>query len=362
MGVFNLAFHVTDRCQLDCKHCLRDPGKHPVDLDFGVFTRVLDDVGRVHGTSHVAMTGGEPTLWPKFIDAIDAIAARGFTWHMVSNAKSFPWLIEQFAGHPARRAAMSRVYFSLDSPDEASHDAIRGKGSYREVMTAATLAGVHGIPFVLQLVVNALNQHQIEAFGMLASQLGAARASFAVLQPTGTPHDRELYLSAPQWRAIADRIDRLATTLTLKIATPEGWPQEHSFHVCEPWRSEQLHIDVTGHLNLCCQHAGIPQAANAPSGESEIVADLRTTSFVDAHAKLIGVIHRAQEAKLRQIDAGKFDEWDHLPCNWCLKHFGKPHWTAEGAAGPGAERERWTGAWGEAKGQAPARARLPIVQ
>ena len=361
MGVFTLAFHVTDRCQLDCKHCLRDPAKQPVDLDFDVLLRVLDDVPRIYKTAHVALTGGEPTLYPRFVDAIDAIAARGLTWHMVTNSRNFPWLLERFAEKPARREAMTQVYLSLDGADEATHDAIRGKGSFREVMGACALASFHKIEFVLQLVVNAVNQHQIDAFGILASHLGAARASFAVLQPTGTPHDKQLYLSAAEWRAVGDRVDRLATTLTLKVGIPEGWPQVHPFHVCEPFRSEQLHVDVTGKLNLCCQHAGIPQGVNPPSGESDIVADLRTTSIVEGHSRLLGVIHRAQEAKLRQIAAGGMGPWDLMPCNWCLKHFGKPHWTDAGPSGPMAERERWTGAWGEPKGQAPARARLPIL-
>ena len=362
MAVDTLAFHVTDRCQLDCKHCLRDPAQRPVDLDVDVFLRALDEVTRVYKTQHVALTGGEPTLHPRFLEMTDAVAARDCTWHMVTNGKSFPWLMSAFAEVPARRAAMSRVYFSLDGADEATHDGIRGAGSFREVMRGCALATTHGIKFVLQMAVNAFNQHQVESFGLLASQLGASRASFAMLQPTGTPHDCDLYVPAAAWRGIRDRIDRLAASLTMAVTMPEGWPQALPFHVCEPFRSELLHVDVQGRLNLCCQHAGIPQSENAPSGESDVIADLRESSFVDGHMKLLGVVHRAQAAKLREIAAGTFGEWDHFPCNWCLKYFGKPHWSSDGRAGPDAARERWTGAWGESKGQSPARARLNVLR
>jgi MoaA/NifB/PqqE/SkfB family radical SAM enzyme len=362
VGVFSLAFHVTDRCQLDCKHCLRDPRKRPRDLPFEVFLKALDDVRAIHGTPHIALTGGEPTLYPYFIEAIDAIQARGLTWHMVSNGRNFGWLLERFAERPDRRKAMTLIYLSLDGATAPTHDAIRGLGNYREVMAAVGLASAHGIKFVLQLVVNALNQHEIEAFGLLGSQLGAARISFAMLQPSGTPHDAQLYLPAATWRALADRVDRLAAALTIPVRVPEGWPQAQPFHVCEPFRSEQLNVDVEGRLNLCCQHAGIPQGSDPPSGEPEVVADLAAIPFVDAHARLLGVIHRAQEAKLRQIAEGRFGEWDHFPCNWCLKHFGKPHFDERGARGPVAARERWVGAWGEIKGQAPAHVRLPIIQ
>jgi MoaA/NifB/PqqE/SkfB family radical SAM enzyme len=362
MAVDTLAFHVTDRCQLDCKHCLRDPGQRPVDIDFDVLISALEDARRVYKTGHVALTGGEPTLHPRFLDIIDAIAERGCTWHMVSNGKSFPWLVEQFSNRPARRAAMDRAYFSLDGADEATHDSIRGVGSFREVMRAASLASAHGIKFVLQMAVNAVNHGQIEAFGLLAGQVGAARASFAMLQPTGTPHDVDLYLPASAWRFIRDRIERLSASLTMPVTMPEGWPQPLPFHVCEPFRSQLLHIDVAGRLNLCCQHAGVPQAEDPPSRESDVVGDLHGSSLVESHAKLLGVIHRAQEAKLREIAAGSFTEWDHFPCNWCLKYFGKPHWGEDGRSGPAAGRERWTGAWGEPKGQAPARTRLPLLK
>lgn len=362
MAVCNLAFHLTDRCQLDCKHCLRDPSRAPLDLEFEVFTSVLDQVARTYKTTHVAMTGGEPTLYPRFVDAVDAIAERGLTWHIVTNGRTFGWLMDRLDDSPSRRSSMRHVYLSLDGADEATHDRIRGKGSFREVMTAATLAVAHGIPFVLQMVVNAVNHPQVEAFGLLASQLGAERASFAVLQPTGTSHDDALFLPVSGWQSIADRVDRLAATLKMAVSLPEGWPQKHPFHVCEPFRSEQLHVDVTGHLNLCCQHAGIPRSESPPSGESDVVADLRTTTIAEAHIKLLGLIHRTQVAKVRQLAEGELDAWDHLPCNWCLKHFGKPHWADDGAAGPGAGRERWVGAWGAPKGQAAARTRLPIRQ
>jgi sulfatase maturation enzyme AslB (radical SAM superfamily) len=283
------------------------------------------------------------------------------TWHMVTNGRTFGWLMESVAARPARRAALESVNFSLDGADEATHDRIRGVGSFREVLSACTLAAANGVPFTLQMVVTALNHAQLEAMGMLAAQLGAERVAFLWLQPTGTHHDAVLGLSPAEWRAASDRIDRLAAALRIDVSTPEGWPQEQPFHLCDVFRSTQLHVDVHGRLNLCCQHAGVPQGETPPSGESDVVADLRDSSLASAHASLLGVIHRAEVAKLAQIAAGSFGEWDHFACNWCLKHFGKPHWGSEGARGPAAERARWVGAWGAPKEQAP-RARLPIVR
>ena len=66
----------------------------------------------------------------------------------------------------------------------------------------------YGIPFVLQMAVNAKNQHQIEALGLLAANLKASRVSFSMLQATGTFHDRELFISIGD-ETLTGRVSRL---------------------------------------------------------------------------------------------------------------------------------------------------------
>ncbi len=349
MAVSWIAFHVTDRCQLDCQHCLRDPGLTPKDLPLAIIRKVLAEARTIYQSGHVALTGGEPTLHPEFAAVIDAIVEYGFTWHLVTNGKRIEWLLALVKEVPARRKQLTAIDFSLDGADEATHDAIRGKGSFREVMLGATLCAAYEIPFVLQSVVNAKNEHQIEAFGMLAANLKAARVTFGMLQPTGTHLDRELYLSAHAWHRVQERIRRLSGVLKIEVGMPEGFAVEQTFHLCEPWKSQQLHIDVTGRLNLCCQHAGIP----GDGTRSDVAGDLHDMSLVEAHGNLLRIIHQAQVDKLARLAAGPPSEWEKFPCNDCLKYFGKPHWEDEGAAGPEAKRDRWRGAW--------AKNRLPVV-
>lgn len=345
-----LTFHLTDRCQLDCQHCLRDPGKTPRDLPLDLFERVLREARALFRSSHVALTGGEPTLHPGFARALDVIVAEGYTWHAVSNGKGFSKVVRLLEEAPARRASMTSFNFSLDGADEEVHDGIRGAGSFREVMSAVSLCTAEGIGFSMQMALHARNVHHIEQLGMLAAQLGAKSLSFVMLQATGTHHDQALYLSPRAWRSATDRIDRLASVLKLDITTPEGFYREQPLHVCEPFALQQLSFDVDGRLNLCCQHTGIPG-----SGEGrDVAADLHEVSLAEAQARLLTVIHDTLQAKVAAIARGGLGEWDHFPCNWCMKHFGKPHWGEGGAEGAAAKRERWRGAWGK-------KPRLPIV-
>lgn len=347
MAVEWLAFHVTDRCQLDCQHCLRDPERKPKDIDVDVVRKALEEGRRVYRAAHAVFTGGEPLLHPEFEAIVDAAVDLGYTWHAVSNGRTAQRLFAMLAKKPLRRERLTALTLSLDGADEAVHDAIRGEGSFRDVMRAVTLCEVHDVDVVLQMTLHARNAHQVEAMGLLASQLGVARLSFVMMQPTGTHHDEALRLSAAQWRVLKDRIDRLVGVVRVPISLPEGWYSPQTFHVCPSFASAQLHVDVEGRLNLCCMHAGIP-------GErSDVGGDLRDMPLSHAHRRLLTIIHDAQAAKLAYLERNEASEWDHFSCNFCMKLFGKPHWTEQGSAGASANRERWRGAWAK---------RLPVVR
>lgn len=334
-----IAFHVTDRCQLDCEHCLRDPAQRPADLPVDLVRRTLREARALYASEHAAFTGGEPTLHPEFLALVDAAVDQGFTWHMVSNGRRFAALTEELG--PRRLGALTALNLSLDGATEAVHDGIRGEGSYRTVMAAASACVARDIKFVLNTTLHARNVHELEALGLLASQLGAAGLSFVMMQPTGTHHDEGFYLSPRDWLRTMDRIHRLQNALTLSVTTPEGFHRAQPFHVCTPFAQQQLHIDVHGRVNLCCQHAGIP--SDGPP--RDIVADLNEVSLAEAHRQLIALIHEEQTRKLTAIQEGSLSDWDHFPCNYCMKSFGKPHWVEGGVAGASAKRERWQGAW-----------------
>lgn len=335
MPLGQLAFHLTDRCRRDCLHCLRDPGKRPLDLSPELIGRVLAQGRDVYGCRHAGLTGGDPLLHPRLAEVLDTVVREGFTWHVVTSGDRFRALLDLLAADPRRREALTVVNLSLDGPTEAIHDAIRGPGSFREVTTAATLCKATGLRFTFQLTVHARNVAALEEMGLAAAHLGAERLMFGMTQPTGTPRDRELHLSPAAWRAAKDRIARLAETLKLPVGMAEGFPEPSRFHVCHPARMETLHVDPQGRLNLCCQLSGVP------GDERDVVADLAAVDLVEAHRRLLDLVHEEQRRRLEVIAAGPGGPWDAFPCNECLRSFGKPHWTEQGSAGPAARRERW---------------------
>jgi MoaA/NifB/PqqE/SkfB family radical SAM enzyme len=332
-----VVFHVTERCALACRHCLRDPGPKPQDLDPDLVDRVLEQAKRLYRIGHVGFTGGEPLLHPRLDAILDAVVRHGLTWHVVTSGRTFDRLLALAPEGSPRRAALTAIDLSVDGAREATHDAIRGQGSWREVMGAAAACHARSIPFSFQMTVNAVNVAEVEEVGIAAAQLGAARVFFSMTQATGTAEDARLALPAASWRAIADRVFRLAEVLRIPVVAAEGFPREQPLHVCDPWRGEILHVDPHGRLTLCCQHSG------TPGGDEEVAVDLAQVGLVEAHRRVLHLAQRLQRERLDAIERGGLSDWDLSPCNWCLAALGRPHWTERGGAGPRARRRRGEG-------------------
>lgn len=331
-----VAFHLTERCGLRCLHCLRDPSDEPLDLPVATVARVLEEARRVYAITQVSLTGGEPSVHPQLDEVLATIVRLGLEWHLVTSGVGFERLVALLDREPAARAALTRVNVSVDGATAATHDALRGPGTYRRAMEAIAACRAREIPVAVQLALSAVNEGELEAAALAAAQLGAERFLVALVQPTGTPDDARLALPAAAWSRLVDRVEQLAGALRIPVVQTEGFPRRQPFHTCAAFGGEILHVDVRGRLSLCCQHAGVPAAD--PAVDAELAVDLAGTSLAAAHARLLEVVHRYQRERLAAMDAGTLGPWDLFSCNACLKRFGKPHWTDGGAAGPRARR------------------------
>ncbi|UJR80433.1 radical SAM protein [Sandaracinus amylolyticus] len=347
-----VGFHLTDRCQLDCDHCLRDPGTQPVDLPLATIAAVLAEAATELGIRHASLTGGEPTLHPDFPAILDLVVAHGMRWDMVSNGRRFErvalWLDEA----PARRDACRWIALSLDGASDATHDSIRGAGQRREVLSAASVSVALGVPFGITTTIHARNVDEIEAIAAEAEALGAAWVRFGAMQATGTPLDDGLRLDPDAWRSVDARVRALRARVALPVLTTTGWPSaDDAPALCGPLRGETLHVDVHGRLTLCCLHSQVPHRGTDPS----VVGDA---------SRGLGALREALvEIQQNEILARSTDAtgpWRDHQCNSCLRRFGRPHWSVDGRDGPDAERPRWRGALHHARGG--AKRALPVAR
>jgi len=70
----------------------------------------------------------------------------GFTFNLVTNGHRFRENLLPVLSSPDIQEGLTEVCFSLDGARPETHDALRGPGSFREVMEASTLCRLKGIP------------------------------------------------------------------------------------------------------------------------------------------------------------------------------------------------------------------------
>jgi MoaA/NifB/PqqE/SkfB family radical SAM enzyme len=323
-----LGLEITDRCDLACSHCLREVvpphAARARDLDVDLVSRLCSEA-RELGIASVAITGGEPMLHPRFLDIIDAIVEQGLRYHFLSNGLGIPALLPRFLARPARRELLRDVSISLDGASEATHDEIRGRGTFRRTLAGIAALRATRIPFSLLSTIHRKNRHEIDALGLLAHHLGATRLCFSHYLPNGRPHaTRDLDLSIAERHEVEFVIKRLIDAMRFDIAMSEGYHTDRVDHECATVQGRGINVDPSGHLTFCCELSNFYGDERPPETRSDWVADLARVSLREAVAAQVGAIERFRRERLADAEAGKFTEDDYFACRYCVRHFGKP--------------------------------------
>ncbi len=128
---FTLQWHITQVCDLHCKHCYDRSDRS--SLTVGQAVRVLDDLyafckdRKVRGA--ISFTGGNPLLHPQFNEIYGAAADRGFGAAILGNPAPRSRIEDIIAiQHP--------VFFQMSLEGLQEHnDCIRGTGHFDRIMT-----------------------------------------------------------------------------------------------------------------------------------------------------------------------------------------------------------------------------------
>jgi len=167
--------HVTARCQLECVHCYASSGPRASadqELPGEHWRRVLDAVAREGGRS-VLFTGGEPLVRSDSAGLMCHAAGLGLQVTLFTNGLLVGKYLREFA------PAVSLVQVSLNGPDEASNDAIRGAGTFRKIMRAISLLIEAGVPVRIGMTVMEQNWPAIrDGFLPFAARFAGAAVRF----------------------------------------------------------------------------------------------------------------------------------------------------------------------------------------
>lgn len=131
-----LWFNVGTACNLSCAFCLE--GSKPGDkrLEPMLLTDVQPYIEEAVelGVKRFSFTGGEPFVIKEFNRILAYAAARKPCLVLTNGTKPLHQRLQQLEPLLALQHSVS-FRISIDSPDEAEHDAMRGCGSFREALS-----------------------------------------------------------------------------------------------------------------------------------------------------------------------------------------------------------------------------------
>ena len=154
---FTLQWHITQVCDLHCRHCYDRTDRITMELEQGI--RILDDLYNFcrdhHVFTQVTFTGGNPLLYPHFIELYQAAAERGFMIAVLGNPMPRQRIEEMLA-------IQKPEFYQVSLEGMLEHnDYIRGEGHFKRILAFLDLLKELDIYSMVMLTLTRLNMDEV---------------------------------------------------------------------------------------------------------------------------------------------------------------------------------------------------------
>jgi len=278
-----LELHLTYTCPERCVFCSEEhrmQSYKPFLVTWGRVATIL----RTHaarGVQAVHLTGGEPTIHPRFVDVLKLAKKLGMRTSVgtIGTMLRRPSFADQALPH------LDEALFSIHGPDAATHDAIAGRtGSFDQVTDALKYAVANKANFgaFVNTVVTQANVDALPDTVEMVQKLGAQLIVISNTTPEGHGEDRYAQLAVPIEKlgeVLPQVPERAGEAIVRFFGVPMCLLGEHGSlsndlhwdpRVTVEWQSEPGRVAFTGiyswapdrrrvHVDACkqCSQAGV---------------------------------------------------------------------------------------------------------
>lgn len=129
-SVKNVLINITNRCNLECKHCyVSSSPSGEMGLSVNTWLRVVENVVSTFPGVTVAISGGEPLVRMKLVEALLCAIGSSAVPFILTNGHYYN---KRFFSTIAKYNPRMRI--SIDGGNEETHDFIRGRGSFKRTI------------------------------------------------------------------------------------------------------------------------------------------------------------------------------------------------------------------------------------
>jgi len=164
IGDFYFQWHITNKCNLRCKHCYQDNYTTDGELSLEEFkligNKIFSTLHKWNKLGDFSITGGEPFLHPHIIEILNFINSSSYV-SRVDILSNGMFLTQDIINKLKRFDKLRYVQISLDGSSSYIHDEIRGNGSFNKSLSGIRLLIKNGIEVRLMFTLQRLNMFDI---------------------------------------------------------------------------------------------------------------------------------------------------------------------------------------------------------
>jgi len=211
MDEFFVQWHITNSCNLRCRHCYQDDFSKNSDLPFPELQKIsanlLTTIGEWKRKACIHLTGGEPLLKSEIFPLLEYLDRSPVVEELGIISNGVP-LDQTMLARLAEFPKLRKIKISLDGPDAATNDSIRPVGTFQRVRKS--LAGIKSprrFEIILMFTVMKRNVHSLPAYIRLAREWRVNGLIIERFIPWGRGREiREEVLTPEQWRKMVNSL------------------------------------------------------------------------------------------------------------------------------------------------------------
>ncbi|MBQ4047986.1 MAG: radical SAM protein [Clostridia bacterium] len=254
--IVKLYLDVTERCNLNCRHCYNGGNAHAQDMSRELAERIIDEYYH-QGGRELYFSGGEPLLYPDFMSLlrwVDADYPKMKKYVLTNGTLIDDMFLSYLQGH---RNTM--VQISLDGMTPEVHDLQRGHGAF--VRTMGNIQRLRDIAYpnvMLRMAVNRHNVRELDEILRFAQKIQWI-VTFIFVQKLGNAVENwdDLELSVQEKLDAAEKIEHFYEGCSYSASVPSPL---YTCSLCnlESKDERQYSVRTDGKVVLCSPLTDMP--------------------------------------------------------------------------------------------------------
>lgn len=250
-GERNVFFHILTACNLSCRHCYINKKQHGAgQLTYDQIDKWMQLFIDPQKKANLIFLGGEPTLHPDLAPAIKKAKEYGFFVTVDTNGYLFNNLLEKVT--PAHLDYLS---FSLDGPDAAVNDPIRGEGVFDVCVANMKKAIALGFKVSVIFTVSRKNLEQLHRMVDLLDRLGVRKFFIQVIglrgKSAGADRREISQVTRKEWLETVPHVARDAAKRGIHVTYPKVFLDKDEEFECAGNVAENFFIFPNGRVYQC---------------------------------------------------------------------------------------------------------------